>query len=176
MRQIKICILSLSIIYSCSNTFSEKDYYIQDFVLQTENRLIDTSKYVTFSNFKGDFDTVPTTFGYLIFNRIINPIPIDSCTFRKLWTWNIDTINLVRAIKTNIRLDPKKELSNDTYFFLIDFISIDSMRISATIYLDLENEWIGTYYFPIDSLKVIKIDDSFVKVPNLKDKLKMHWH
>lgn len=166
----------LIVLLSCNSHSSLKDSTIQDFVKQSEFKLIDTSKYVTFNEFIKSYDTIPVEFGYLIFNNIINPIPIDSCRFRKTWTWNIDTIKRVRAIKTNLRLDPKRKLSSNTYFFVVEFISHDSLRIAAAIYIDLGKNKMGTYFVSQDSFKYARLDNDSIKVSGIMNKIIMHRH
>jgi hypothetical protein len=173
----KLFILGLLfILLSCSSQSLQKSHTLEDFVNQSDSTLIDTNRFLTFDEFIKEYDTIPVGFGYQIFNEIIDPIPIDSSIFKRLWNWNIDTIECVMAKKTNIRLDPRKNLSDESYFFVIEFITADSLPIAATFFIDFKNEKIGTYSIANDSFKYVRQENDIIKVKDIKDKLILYWH
>jgi len=159
-------ILGFLIIQSCIETNNNKELNIDDFINNEEKYLTDTSKYISFDSFIKEYDTIPNEFGYKIFNDIISRIPTDSSEFKKIWNWEIEKIENVIARKSNIRLDSKKILSDETYFFVINILTKNNLKINSTIYIDFKKQKIGSYSIPLDSLKFIELKNDYYNFDN----------
>jgi hypothetical protein len=119
------------------------------------------------------FDTIPDEFGHIIFEDILQSIN-DSSEFKKIWKATYrshDSITNVLAKRKNRFLDPKNQLSDNSFFFVVEIESPNKMSFAATIFTDIDNGTIGTFIIPMDSIKSITISKG-AYIENLKEKLK----
>ena len=177
MKKLIKYILILSVVaISCNNSEIDQFCTIKDFIRAEKSISYNIDSVNTNDKFLELFDTIPSEFGYKLFNEIIEPIPIDSFDFKRLWNWEIDTITNVLAAKTNKIFDKNKSLSDDTYFLIVYFVSVENYPFAGTIYADLKREKLGTYMIDGDSVKFSQIElagDSLI-IDNLNKKLKIY--
>jgi len=177
MSKLTKYILILSVVaISCNSSKQDQLSSIKDFIGKEETSEYYIDKSYTFDEILELYDTIPSKFGYKIFEDIIDSIQPDSSEFKKRWKHEILKINHVCAIKTNKIFDKSKLLSDDTYFLIINFTSFDTYPFSATIYADLRREKLGTYYIEKDTADFyhIEIGGDSLKIHNLKEKLKIN--
>lgn len=144
--------------YGCQNTVQTEKRHFRDYV-DDENSIkkIETSSWDDVITL---FDTVPSRFGYTIFDEILSDLH-DTAIFKRVWKGTyLDNhkINNVFAAKSNRYLDPNSKLSNDSYFIITELVKNDGLKINATVLVDFEKNMVGTFIPPLDSSEELKMD------------------
>lgn len=165
-------IVFLVLLASCKSSDTAEKLWIGDYLNHSGDIKLDTSLFYASDSILSNYDTIPNEFGWLLFRDVIAPLPIDSSRFKQTWAWDVDSVKLTLASMTNNWLDPDNQLSDNSIFMLVHFITMDSFDIAGTFYLDFDSDIIGTYTMGYDSIKGITIKDS-VRVSDLKEKLKL---
>ena len=175
MNKIVLYIFILFLI-ACTNNKELKKYYINDFMTNNDTLAFNIKDSITEEKLFSHFDSIPVDFGYRIFNDLIKPISSDTSVFKAMWNWKIDTITCVFVKKNNVVFDVQQNVSSNTYYFLICFITSDSIDITSTLYADLENNELGTFVLNHNNnnqyITGINIKKEYsVEIPELKKKL-----
>jgi len=157
-----ILILGLS---SCEIHENESQSII-DLLESKKKIMVDTNESITRENLLASFDKIPNEYGIQIVEEVL--IKLDDKSdlkqaFTTGYTRQIDTVETTMFQKTNLRLDPKNRLSEDSYFFVIIFGNINDYSLAATFFMDLKNDNVGMFSFPIEGKKI----DSLYYIENL---------
>jgi hypothetical protein len=176
MNKLLICFFSIVYILfllNCQKTLKSEIELSK--LIKNKEINFDTSTCISRDSLIHLFDTISIEYGYLFFDKMINSKSLFGSKFKRRWDYEIDSIESVLVCKKNPKLDPFNELTNESYFMLINFkdrISKDWYR--ATIYFDFEDEIVGDFYLGMaDCLKYVRLSEFKCKQKNLAELIRL---